>query len=58
MKFKLGQWSQECADKVYNGLMKAKMEMAESNSHFRNSKFEIKKSVWTCDIAQSIPIYM
>jgi len=31
MKFKLGQWSQECADKVYNGPMKAKMEMAESN---------------------------
>ena len=31
MKFKLGQWSQECAHKVYNGPMKAKMEMAESN---------------------------
>ena len=31
MKFKLGQWSQEWADKVYNDPMKAKMEMAESN---------------------------
>ena len=29
MKFKLGQLSQEWADKVYNGPMKAKMEMAE-----------------------------
>ena len=33
-------------------------KQTHTRTHFRNWRFEIKKSVQTCDIAQSIPIYM
>ena len=51
--------SQLCASGYAHGMKTSEKDFCkEYLAHVRNWRFEIKKSVQSCDIAQSIPIYM